>query len=294
MDPVLEIKMVRENLALAVGIWAAAKKGMITTLHLPQGRVVVTSDAGRVVEVPSLPELNGDQDLVRCVANQARGAFALSVMQMQRTFDKLSGTPPLEEPDPDLRAARCTIFLLNHSLGQDMVAPAWTCPPVYRQRFEVQPISFALDASALNGNPVLLDDFGGLAKFLDLLDYCIGKLPSEAPAQIGCPQPEGAEVQAAEDRTVDTAVSAKPPDAFAGSLPMGDFIAARCAVGPDAQIKASDLYAAYLAWCQEIGRAALVQRNFGMSLTALGYNRRRRGRGRHWWQGIQVANPESA
>ena len=92
---------------------------------------------------------------------------------------------------------------------------------------------------------------------------------------------------------LDTAASPAPPDAFASSLPLADFIGARCVVGPDAQIKASDLYTAYLAWCQVKGREALVQRNFGMSLTALGYQRRRRGRGRHWWQGLELANRES-
>ena len=44
MEPALEIKMVRENLALAVCLWAAAKKGLITPLHLPAGRVVLTED----------------------------------------------------------------------------------------------------------------------------------------------------------------------------------------------------------------------------------------------------------
>ncbi|MCH8351854.1 MAG: hypothetical protein IIB29_16510, partial [Chloroflexi bacterium] len=43
-------------------------------------------------------------------------------------------------------------------------------------------------------------------------------------------------------------------------------------------------------WCRETGQTALVQRSFGMRLTQLGFTRRRRGRGRHWWQGIALAN----
>ena len=51
MEPVLEISMVRENLALAIAVWTAVKKGLITTAHLPTGRAAVTSDTGRVVEL---------------------------------------------------------------------------------------------------------------------------------------------------------------------------------------------------------------------------------------------------
>ena len=60
MDPTLEISMVRENLALSISVWTAAKKGMITTAHLPTGRAAVTSDAGRVVEVFIPLELHGE------------------------------------------------------------------------------------------------------------------------------------------------------------------------------------------------------------------------------------------
>ena len=31
------------------------------------------------------------------------------------------------------------------------------------------------------------------------------------------------------------------------------------------------------------------QRSFGMQLTAMGFQRRRRGRGKHWWDGIKLA-----
>ena len=35
-----------------------------------------------------------------------------------------------------------------------------------------------------------------------------------------------------------------------------------------------------------LGREPLPQRTFGMQLTAQGFQRRRRGKGKHWWTGI--------
>ena len=280
MDPALEIKMVRENLALALGIWAAVKKGALTPLHLPEGRVVVTSEAGRAVEVPNSLEISSEKELVRYVSNQARGAFAFSVLHTYRTLDSLCSVSPLQEPDPDLQAARCAIYLLNNSLGQDMLTPVWACPAAYRRRFEVQPISFVLDASDLDGKPVSWDDFGGLDQYLDLLDYCGGWLEKAAAGTAGSTDKKVTAAQLLDDQ---------PSQATTSSEPVAQFIEARCVVGPEAQTMASHLYADYLAWCRETGHEALVQRAFGMRLTALGYQRRRRGRGRHWWQGIQPA-----
>ena len=280
MEPALEIKAVRENLALAVSLWAAAKKGLITPLHLPAGRVVLNMDAGRPVDVTNALGLKGQQDLVRCIANQARSAFAFSVLQTQRTLEYLCAKPPLQESDPDHRSARCIIHLLNNSLSRDMLMPAWECPPAYRQRFEVQPVHFVLAASTLDGKPVFWDDFGGLEQFLSLLDYCAGWIESGLPGTARNLERAARRLPGLEDRSEDIASGAGLPT---------EFIESRCVARPEAQTTAADLYAAYTEWCRESGREPLAQRGFGMRLTALGFHRRRRARGRHWWQGIQVA-----
>ena len=280
MEPALEIKAVRENLALAVSLWAAAKKGLITPLHLPAGRVVLNTDAGRPVEVTNTLGLKGQQDLVRCIANQARSAFAFSVLQTHRTLEYLCAKQALQESDPDHRSARCTIQLLNGSLSRDMLTLAWECPPAYRQRFEVQPVHFVLDASTLDGKPVFWDDFGGLEQFLALLDYCAGWVQSGLPGTARNQEGVSRRLPGFEDRSKDIA---------SGAGLLKEFISSRCVAGPEAQTAAADLYAAYTEWCRECGREPLVQRSFGMRLTALGFHRRRRARGRHWWQGIQVA-----
>ena len=89
MEPVLEISMVRENLALAIAVWTAVKKGLITTAHLPTGRAAVTSDAGRVVEIFNPLELHGEGDLIRGATNQVRAAFAFSVIQTHRILESV-------------------------------------------------------------------------------------------------------------------------------------------------------------------------------------------------------------
>ena len=279
MEPALEIKTVRENLALALGLWAAARTGSITPLHLPAGRVVLTVDSGRPVEVTNTLGLKDQQDLVRCIANQARSAFAFSVLQTHRTLEHLCATQPLQESDADHRSARCTIRLLNGSLSRDMLMPAWECPPEYRQRFEVKPVHFLLDASTLDGKPVLWDDFGGLDQFLSLLDYCAGWVQSGLLETVRSQEGVARPLPGLEDRSADPT---------AGAELLTEFIESRCVAGPEAQTTAADLYVAYTEWCRESGREPLAQRSFGMRLTALGFHRRRRARGRHWWQGIQV------
>ena len=279
MEPALEIKMVRENLAVAIVLWEAAEKSLITPLHLPAGRVALTEDADQSVEVTTGLGLKSQQDLVRCIANQARSAFAFSVLHTHRTLAHLCASPPLQETNPDNRSARCTIQLLNDSLSRDLLMPAWQCPPDYRQRFEVKPASFVLDASTLHGKPVFWDDFGGLEQFVTLLDYCAGWVEGGLPGSVRNQEGVGRRLPGLEDL---------PEDPTVGAGPANEFIEARCVVGPDAQTTAANLYTAYTAWCQESGREPLVQRSFGMRLTALGFHRRRRARGRHWWQGIQV------
>ena len=70
--------------------------------------------------------------------------------------------------------------------------------------------------------------------------------------------------------------------------PVAAFVDAKCLVDLEARAMAKDLYTGYLDWCQGTDNAPLVQRSFGIQLTKLGFVRKRRGRGRHWWQGIEL------
>ncbi len=54
-----------------------------------------------------------------------------------------------------------------------------------------------------------------------------------------------------------------------------------------ARVKASELYAAYLAWAEANGDEPLSQRDFGRALTERGFHRYRSGV--HWWLGLTLA-----
>ena len=76
--------------------------------------------------------------------------------------------------------------------------------------------------------------------------------------------------------------------ALVGNQPLAGFLEARCVLGPESYTIASELYRNYLGWCEDTGQQALVQRSFGIQLTRLGFTRKRRGRGRHWWKGLEA------
>ena len=278
------IKMVKENLALSIALWAAAQRGSITAAYVP-GKTEFKALTDETVEVDTPLELRDNKELVRCVSNQIRGAFAFSAIQTYRSLESTYTGSPLQEPDPDLKAARCAFYLLNNTMSRDLLAPVWICPPDYRHRFEVREVPFTLDASALDGKEVFWDDFGGLQRYMALLEYCSDRVAQvSAPEEDAPPEPEGA-------AEPGTELPPARPGELAQMSAVPDFISARCLVGEEARIIAKDFYQAYSDWCRELGREPLPQRSFGMQLTALGFQRRRRGKGRHWWTGVGLIGP---
>ena len=69
-----------------------------------------------------------------------------------------------------------------------------------------------------------------------------------------------------------------------------------CVVAPGETCTARDLYIAYIRWCDEHHRRPMLQRTFVLGLSELGFRRRRRGHGRHWWSeiGLKGKNSEEA
>lgn len=66
---------------------------------------------------------------------------------------------------------------------------------------------------------------------------------------------------------------------------LGAFLAERCTITPDARAPASELYAAYHAWCERGGEKPASQTSFGLELAERGYARERDKR-RRWWCGV--------
>jgi hypothetical protein len=284
----LEIQMVRENVALAVALWVGVRKGRITRDHFPIGRAAVTTDDGHLVAISNVLELRSERDLQRCVANHVRVAVGFSAIHTNRTLQNAYLTPPVEEADPELRGARCMFHLLNEAFSQNMLTPTWACPPAYRQRFEVPPASIGLDATGLDGNPVYWSDFGGLEPYVQLLSYCADQVAQASTLPAATPQ------AAVQETIQPSAPWAKHRGASLGEGSVAEFVAGHCVESPTALATASDLYRSYVAWCDISETIPVVQRSFGMRLTELGFQRRRRGRGRHWWQGIAPLGTQGA
>ena len=88
------------------------------------------------------------------------------------------------------------------------------------------------------------------------------------------------------------------PDALTYNNPMpadtikgvpAQFVYQRCSLGSQYSASAKDLYAEFQEWCKETGTYCPSQRSFGMQLTAMGLQRKRRNGGSHWWEGIRIS-----
>ena len=111
-------------------------------------------------------------------------------------------------------------------------------------------------------------------------------LPIGEPLPVGESLPIGEPLPVSEPllQSADpTSLPSPAPDSAAA------FVSACGVVAPQAMIIANELYGNYLTWCRETGQEPLSQRSFGMRLTGLGFDRKRRGRGRHWWIGLGLA-----
>ena len=74
---------------------------------------------------------------------------------------------------------------------------------------------------------------------------------------------------------------------------MERFVEECCVASPDQSATARDRYVAYNRWCDENRAAALLQGSFGRGLSELGFTRRHRGHGRHWWLGIGLEGADT-
>jgi len=285
MKPAFEIRMVKENLDLSMALCQAVQEDKVTAKQLfrdgPEDMFVafaVDNDGP------------GQQELTRRAANQARAAFALSVIQTQRSLDRVFNGAPLEEENPDLQAARCVMFLLNNTISNDIFTPVWDCPPEYRRRFEVRPINLLMDAGELHGKGLSWDHVGGMPQYLDLLVYFANWV--EDIEEIEKQSPTDLWENAPEDKLEPVMVLVNPSPAEKIDGPVAQFVAEQCGVGDGSLVLAKDLYAGFQDWCRETGQDDVSQRSFGMQLTTMGFQRRRRGRGKHWWDGIRlIAGP---
>ncbi|NQW24097.1 MAG: hypothetical protein HQ475_11685 [SAR202 cluster bacterium] len=288
VKPAYEIKMVKENLDLSLALLQAAQEEKVTAKQLfrdgPEEMFIAFA-------VDSGP---GQNELTRRVANQVRAAFALSVIQTQRSLDRIFTNAPIDEENPDLQAARCVMYLLYNTVYPNLFSPVWNCPPQYRRKFEVRPVSILMDAGELHGKGLSWDHVGGLKQYLDLLAYFaywVEDLPEINGPILTVPAATSRVVIPEESEVEETL--ATPPAADKIDGPVAQFITDKCDLNSQNRTLAKDLYAGFQEWCRETGLEDVSQRSFGMQLTAVGLQRKRRGRGKHWWEGIRLSgSPE--
>ena len=332
MTPGQRVRLARENLCLAMALFVASHRGLIsvsffpsgTELHLPDGETI---DAG----VPL--DLIDQQSLLRCAGNQIRSAFALSALQTQRELEEIYGDEPLSESNADLRAVRAVAFLIARSLERNLLTPSWDVPFDYRQTFAGPDLCLTVDPTQWHGQEIRWEHFGGLSRYLDLTlfaSYCLdGAAPqlaaraatgdygamgemadlessvamTESPtvaepgygSGAGRPRRNNPAVDGPEPAAGWVAPDGPPEPRFSVASqasehgPVDDFVANACATGGEAKALAGDLYTSYARWCLENGYLAHSQRKFGLELRARGYERKRRGKGRHWWLGVAAA-----
>ena len=273
----INIQMVRENLALAIAFWAAAQRGVITASSVPS-KTAFKALSNDFVEVDTPLELNDSREMVRCVSNLIRSSFAFSAIQTYRSLETTYRGSPLQEEDPDLKGARCIFYILNKTVAQNLLSPVWHCPPEYQSRHEVRDVAFCLDASSLEGKEVFWDDFGGLQRYLALLEYCCLRVAEDTSGIVREPKIVDVEPQVKHSASRNGKISSVSDVVV--------FISDRCQVGEDEKVIAKGLYQNYIEWCYQRGETPLAQRSFGMQLTAQGFQRQRRGKGRHWWMGL--------
>ncbi len=331
LTPGDRIRLARENLCLAMALFAASHQGLITTSFVTQSADLYLPN-GDVVDAYAPLELSDNAALVRCVGNQIRGSFALSALQTHRELEAaFPGTPGLDDPDADLRVARAAVYLLASAVEQDLIAPVWRVPLEYRRLHTSPALDFTLDATDLDGREVRWEHFGGLPHYLDLTLYLAQRLDGAEPGATAGTAPAGygpvgalASHPSSEVATAGPASIAPGYGSGSGRLrragnrtsandadsgwiapvgipeprvgiapqatedgPVASFVINACFIGGKAMTLASDLYTYYASWCLDNGYLAVSQRKFGLELTAGGYQRKRRGKGRHWWLGLE-------
>ncbi len=338
LTPGGRVRLARENLCLAMAVYAASHQGLITATFVPNSaELFLTNGQTFAAGVPL--DVSDHRSLLRTAGNQVRGAFSLLAVHTQRELDATLGPlthavrPPAESPEANLWGARSIFFVINHSLNDDPMAPSWRVPPAFRHPIAVPALNITLDASNLNGEEIRWGHFGGLPGYLDLalfVSYCLdgidvataaqaasgnygamghlaqrysSEIPSRSPVRnsggygsgsgrLRRPAPhartDDADAPAgwvAPDGLPEPRISVASQASDLGAV--DDFITNACSTGTRAMTLAGDLYTAYSRWCLDHGYLAHSQRKFGLELRARGYQRKRRGKGRHWWMGLE-------
>ena len=316
MESYEKIKLSKGNLNLAVALLTAAHEGVITKSIITK---YIYPSATRNSKWSPL-QVADNTHLVRELNNQVRAAFAFSAITTHKILSFLFSSNPLEETDSYRRNILCAIKLISNAFDIDMIIPTWKCSTKYQQEFRVDDIDFVLDARNLNERPMTWDDFGGLGKYADLItcceelaygwkepdtypsDYCLQQ-NNQSYADITQHQDTGLGLASNLSTTTQVLnleghpkathiLNSLDPSQFPSVDPKSaaNFVSTQMVTNQADMVLAKDAYLSYVKWCELECVKPLTQRSFGMQLTNMGFSRKRRGKGHHWWTGLTLAH----
>ena len=125
------------------------------------------------------------------------------------------------------------------------MTPTWRCPKDYQKLFAVDSANFVLDTSQLDGKELCWSDFGGIQRYISLLQYCATAIPyGNTHCRNITPEQLKYDIVAKPQETPTFQMA--PKDA------LGDFVENTCTVGAEEMVMAKDLYSAYLEWCTAV------------------------------------------
>ena len=315
-----KIKLAKENLNLAMALLTAAQEGVIT-------KSIITKyiHPSEILNVKWGPlQVADNTNLIRKLNNLVRSSFAFSATTAYKILSVLYPENPLEETDPYKRNILCAIKIIHDALDEEMITPTWYCPTEYQQIFDIGTIEFVLDATNLNGKSMTWNDLGGLGKYLNLitcceelayscnelnhlnLDYSLQKKnflhthtdKFDAITDELAPHPSSQQRTSTQTHILNLDKNTRDTPIFASldpkQFPSVDpesavtFVSTQMVTNPDNMVLAKELYSSYTTWCELECIKPLTQRSFGMQLTNMGFSRKRRGKGHHWWTGLKL------
>ena len=315
-----KIKLAKENLNLAMALLTAAQEGVITKSIIT--KYIYPSEILNTKWGPL--QVADNTNLIRKLNNLVRSSFAFSATTTYKILSVLFPEIPLEETDPYKRNILCTIKLIHDALDGDMITPTWHCPTEYQQKFGIDTIEFVLDATNLHGKSMTWDDLGGLGKYLNLITCCEElayscnerndlnidySLQQNNPLNIYtdqfdaitdglAPHPSNQQQTATQTHIMNPEKNTRDTPLFASldpkQFPSVDpesavtFVSTQMVTNPDNMVLAKELYSSYITWCELECIKPLTQRSFGIQLTNMGFSRKRRGKGHHWWTGLKL------
>ena len=268
------IRALQRNFYLSLSILETANNGRLSLdkfSFLPRDR--------HPFDQVNMREANSDYaygSILPAVRNNFKSTFAFTVIELDAIFRSIYSSHPVAEKDINVRYIRVLIALLGSSLINDPMNPVWDCPADFSDVYEAHNPYRKFDARGIDGKPLDWDQFGGVEGFVIILQNALEiVLDNEAR-------------QTVVNSYVPNELRLRSRKRSEQYEHLRDFIMEECQISDSAMSLAGRVFASYEEWATAAGITPLSQRGFGIGLGEFGFERKRRGQGKHWWMGISL------